>query len=148
MIYLIIWDLKPDATAEEVEDSLLKSITLPEIRGASKNDGLKILKDNNLKARIEGDGEYIIDVSPKPGYMVKEETEIIVYTGNESTLDNTVAVPDLNGYSKEKATELLESLGLKIEVQGQGMVSDQSIKPGQQVNKGTVITVHLQVIAD
>ena len=80
--------------------------------------------------------------------MVKEETEIIVYTGNESTLDNTVAVPDLNGYSKEKATELLESLGLKIEVQGQGMVSDQSIKPGQQVNKGTVITVHLQVIAD
>ena len=140
--------LKPDATSEEVKDSLLKSIALPEIRGSKKNDGIKILKDNNLNARIEGDGEYISDISPKPGYMVKEGAEIIVYTSDQSDSDNTVAVPDLNGYSVEKATELLESLGLKIEIQGEGVVSEQSIAPGQHVNKGTVITVHLQIIAD
>lgn len=140
--------LKPDATSEEVKDSLLKSIALPEIRGSKKNDGIKILKDNNLNARIEGDGEYISDISPKPGYMVKEGAEIIVYTSDQSDSDDTVAVPDLNGYSVEKSTELLESLGLKIETQGEGVVSEQSIAPGQHVNKGTVITVHLQIIAD
>ena len=98
--------------------------------------------------KIEGDGDYIVDVSPKPGYMVKEGTEIIVYAGKKSDTDNIVAVPDLNGYSKEKATELLVSLGLSAEYSGEGVVSQQSIAPRQHVKKGTVINMTLTVSGD
>ncbi|WP_291561970.1 MULTISPECIES: stage V sporulation protein D [unclassified Clostridium] len=137
--------LKPDATSEKDKDSLLKNIATPEVRGAKKNDGVKTLKDNNLNVKIEGNGDYIIDINPKPGYMVKEGTEITVYTGKEMETDTTVAVPDLSGYSKDKASELLDSLGLRIEFDGEGTVSKQSIAPRQHVKKGTVVTVTLKV---
>lgn len=137
--------LNPEGSSDKSKDNLLKNIAIPEIRGTKKDDGVKILKDNNLNMKIEGDGEYIVDVSPKPGYMVKEGTEIIVYTGKKADTDTTVAVPDLNGYSKEKASELLESLGLHIEFDGEGSVSKQSIAPSQHVKKGTVVNVTLKV---
>ncbi|WP_461615336.1 stage V sporulation protein D [Clostridium sp. Marseille-QA1073] len=137
--------LNPEGSSDKSKDNLLKNIAIPEIRGIKKDDGIKILKDNNLNMKIEGDGEYIVDVSPKPGYMVKEGTEIIVYTGKKADTDTTVAVPDLNGYSKEKASELLESLGLHIEFDGEGSVSEQSIAPRQHVKKGTVVNVTLKV---
>ncbi|GAA0121368.1 MULTISPECIES: stage V sporulation protein D [Clostridium] len=140
--------LNPEESADKSKDNLLKNIAIPEIRGRKKDEGIKILNDNNLNMKIEGDGDYIVDVSPKPGYMVKEGTEIIVYAGKKSDTDNIVAVPDLNGYSKEKATELLVSLGLSAEYSGEGVVSQQSIAPRQHVKKGTVINMTLTVSGD
>lgn len=140
--------LKPDASSEDIQKSLKKDVVIPEIRGQKKADATKGLKDNGLGYRIEGDGEYVVDISPKPGYMVKEGSEIILYTGKQSDTDSTVVIPDLMGSTPEAVRELLGNLGLKAEFVGEGVVGQQSIEAGQHVKKGTVITCHLQVIAD
>lgn len=140
--------LKPDATAEEVAKSMLKDITIPEIRGLKKAESEKILKDLKLDFELDGEGEYVVDMNPKPGYNVKEGTKIILYTGTSSNYNKIVVVPDIKGLSPEGASKLLNSLGLKFEYSGKGMVSEQSIEPGKEVKKGTVVSAKLSEIGD
>ena len=73
----------------------------------------------------------------------------MLYMSNSSNYNNKqVGVPNLNGYSREKAVALLASLGLKAEFQGEGLVSEQSFDVGEKVNKGTTITLTLETIGD
>jgi stage V sporulation protein D (sporulation-specific penicillin-binding protein) len=139
---------QPDATGEEIARSLLKDVVIPEIRGMDKAEAIKILKEMHLKYEIEADGQYVSDISPKPGYSVKEGSKIIVYTSHSQKSDNTVVVPDLRGYNKENAEKLLSSLGLKVSFTGEGMVCHQSISAGNKVPKGIEITLQLDIIGD
>lgn len=141
--------LKPDGSAENIVKSLLSDVIIPEVRGKDKQSALKILKDNSIEAEIEGSGEYIVDMNPKPGYTVKEGTKIILYSGSSSTYNKKyVVVPDLTGYNIEKASKILNDLGLKTKFVGSGLVSSQSVSPGQEVNKGTTIVLQLNEIGD
>jgi stage V sporulation protein D (sporulation-specific penicillin-binding protein) len=139
--------LKSDASSEEIGKSLLKDIIVPEVRGLKKAEAQKILKANNLKLKLTSDGEVITDMTPKPGYTVKEGTEIILHTDTRVEYSNTVIVPNIKGHSPEKASEVLNSLGLKVQFIGNGIVSEQSIE-GTEVKKGTTITLHLNIMAD
>lgn len=139
--------LKSDASSEEIGKSLLRDIIVPEVRGLKRAEAQKILKENNLKLKLTSDGEVITDMTPKPGYTVKEGTEIILHTDTKVEYSNTVIVPNIKGNSPEKASEMLNSLGLKVQFIGNGIVSEQSVE-GTEVKKGTTITLHLDVMAD
>ena len=86
-------------------------------------------------------------MTPKPGYTVKEGTEIILHTGAVKEDSNTVMVPSIIGHSSESASELLSSLGLKVTFTGNGIVSEQTLE-GKVVKKGTTITANLDIMAD
>lgn len=139
--------LKSDASSEEIGKSLLKDIIVPEVRGLKTADAQKILKDNNLKIKLTSDAGTITDMTPKPGYTVKEGTEIILHTGEVQNDSNTVMVPNIKGSSSESASKLLSSLGLNVSFTGSGIVTDQSIE-GKVVKKGTTIIANLDVMAD
>ncbi|MGH4125713.1 MAG: stage V sporulation protein D [Clostridium sp.] len=139
--------LKSDASNEEISKSLLRDIIVPEVRGLKKAEAQKILRESNLKLKITTGGEVITDMTPKPGYTVKEGTQIILHTDKKVEYSNTVIVPNIKGNSPEKATEVLNSLGLKAEFIGNGIVSEQSVE-GAEVKKGTTITLHLDIMAD
>ncbi len=138
---------KSDASSEEVSKSLLKDVIVPEVRGLKRADAQKLLKDNNLKLKLSSEGEVITDMTPKPGYTVKEGTEIILHTDTKIQYNNMVMVPNIKGNSPEAVSALLNSLGLKVQFIGDGIASEQSIE-GTEVKKGTTITVHLDLIAD
>ena len=137
--------LKSDASSAETSKSLLKDIIVPEVRGLKKLDAEKLLKDKNLKLKSSPAGDIITDMTPKPGYTVKEGTEIILHT--DTKIENTVMVPKVTGNSPEKVSELLNGLGLEVEFVGQGIASEQSTE-GKEVKKGTKVTVHLGIMAD
>ncbi|MBU3214229.1 stage V sporulation protein D [Clostridium estertheticum] len=139
--------LKSDATSEEIGKSLLKDIIVPEVRGLKTADAQKIIKENNLKIKLTSDGGTITDMTPKPGYTVKEGTEIILHTGAVKEDSNTVMVPSIIGRSSESASELLSSLGLKVTFTGDGIVTEQTLE-GKVVKKGTTITADLDIMAD
>ena len=139
--------LKSDASTEEISKSLLKDVIVPEVRGLKRAEAQKILKNNNLKLKLSKEGEVITDMTPKPGYTVKEGTEIILHTDTKQEYSNTVMVPNIQGYSPDKASEMLNSLGLEVQFIGSGIVSEQS-EEGTEVKKGTTITVHLDLMAD
>jgi len=140
--------MKSDASSSDIAKSMLKDVVVPDVRGMKKTDAEKVLKDQHLEAESDANGEYIVDMNPKPGYTVKEGSKIVLYTGSTPTYNKVVAVPDVTGLSRERAVSVFNSVGLKVEFDGEGMISDQSIEPGKEVEKGTVITLHTEEIGD
>lgn len=124
-------------------DSILREIVIPELRGLSVDEAKKVLKENNLEYNIEGNESIITDIKPYPGYVVKEGSKINLYTGGDGTYNKNVVMPDLIGYSKEAAIELLESLGIKYTLQGDGVVSNQSIPEGEVILIGDTVKLIL-----
>ncbi len=140
--YLAI-DVK--STDEEVRKSLLKDVIVPEIREFGVKDGQQLLKELNLDYETVGEGDKIVDITPKPGYSVKEGTKIVIYRGDSSQIDKQVLMPDLYGYSKQGAIEILESIGLKYNISGEGLLVSQSIEAGKIIEKGDVVELIFSV---
>ncbi|AAK80088.1 stage V sporulation protein D (sporulation-specific penicillin-binding protein) [Clostridium acetobutylicum] len=137
--------IKPDTSSSDAAKSMLKDVVIPNIRGMKKEDAIKTLKNLNIDADVDGNGEYVSNTTPIPGITVKEGTKVVLYTGDSPNYNNNdVIVPNLTGYSKKEAEETLKSLGLDFKISGDGVVESQSIDAGKQVNKGTVLTLKLE----
>lgn len=134
-----------DASSESVAKSLLKDVVIPNVRGMKKEDAAKLLKTQNFDIEFDGNDNFIVDMNPKPGYTVKEHTKIILYTGSSANYNKEVVVPDLKGYSKERAVQLLDSIGLKASFMGEGLIAEQSISEGEIISKGTTIKFELSI---
>lgn len=130
---------------DEIRKSLLKDVIIPEIRELKVDDGKQVLKELNLLYEIVGEGKNIVDITPKPGYSVKEGTKIILYLGDSKQIDDQVLMPNLYGYSKQGAIEILESIGLKYKIIGEGLMVSQSVEVGKIVKKGDVIELIFSV---
>ena len=120
-----------------------RDVVIPEIRGMKIADAKKVLKDSKLDFNIDGDGESVVDMTPYPGYSVKEGSKINLYTSSDATYNNNVVMPDVRGYSKEDATTLLKNLGIVPTFEGSGMVSEQDISQGEVITKGTTVKLTL-----
>lgn len=141
------YGFKVDASEESIAKSLLKDVIIPNVRGMKKEEAAKVLKSQKLNYELQNNDSIIVDMSPKPGYTVKEGTKVILYTGSGANYNKEVVVPDLQGYSKERAIELLNSLGLKANFTGEGLVAAQDKSPGELVAKGTVLNLEMDVTA-
>lgn len=137
-----------DASSEEIAKSMKKDVVVPEVRGMKKSDAIKLLKASNLGYDIDDKGDYVAEMNPKPGYTMKEGDKILLYTGTTSNYNKVVVVPELVGLNKDKAQKLLNTLGLKADFTGDGLVSKQSIDAGRQVDKGTTVLLELNIIED
>lgn len=137
-----------DASKEEIARSMKKDVIIPEIRGMKKEDAVKLLKAQNINYDMDINGEYIVEMSPKPGFNIKEGDKIVLYTGSLDNYNKVVVMPNLIGLTKEKATSTLKGLGLEADFTGEGLVSSQSIAPGEQVNKGTKLLLELENLDD
>ncbi|MDV3426781.1 MAG: PASTA domain-containing protein, partial [Bacillota bacterium] len=142
------YSIKSDTSQEKTENSLLKDIMIPEVRGLLVENAKKLLRENHLDYQIEGTGKYITKIVPAPGMYVKEGTKLLLYSDNKDNYNKVVVVPNFVGMTKEKASDVLINLGLKGEFSGRGMVTEQSIAEGEEVNKGTAIKLNLEVLGD
>lgn len=119
--------------------SLGKNIVIPDVRGQKVEDGKKALRALNLDVEISGEGEYITEIKPLPGYTVKEGTKINVALGGASNYNKDVVVPEIIGYTKPQVEEVFKKVGLTSEFEGNGLVEESSVKPGETVKKGSKI---------
>lgn len=140
--------MKSDADSQDIARSMLKDVVIPDVRGMKKADAEKALKEQHLNSESDSNGEYIVDMNPKPGYTVKEGSKIILYTGSTPNYNKVVTVPDVQGLSRDRAVAVFNSVGLKADFEGDGMISEQSIEPGKEVEKGTVIILHTDILGD
>ena len=122
---------------------IIKEVIIPETRGLEIEEAKKILKEINLEYNIEGNGNIITDVKPYPGYAVKEGSKIGLYTGTEGNYNKTIAMPDLRGYSIESVEKVLLDLGITYNVEGEGVVTKQSIPKGELISSGTEVKLTL-----
>ena len=131
-----------DSEFSEDYNAVVRDVLIPEIRGKSIEEAKKILKDVKLEYNIEGSGEIVTNTQPYPGYTVKEGTKITIYTG-DAVDNNKVSMPDLTGLSVTSAKDILDDLGIKYSLEGDGFVIDQSIPAGEVITTGSNVRLTL-----
>ena len=131
-----------DSEFSEDYNAVVRDVLIPEIRGKSIEEAKKILKDVNLEYNIEGSGEIVTNTQPYPGYTVKEGTKITIYTG-DAVDNNKVSMPDLIGLSVTSAKDILDDLGIKYSLEGDGFVIEQSIPAGEVITTGSNVRLTL-----
>ncbi len=137
--------LKSGEEGGGIVENIMKEVVIPEVRGMGREEALDILKKEGLNVTFKGEGNVVSAISPVPGSTVKKGTEIVNTLGT-SVNNKDVVVPNLSGYSKQAAKELIDKIGLKAEFLGEGMVIKQSISVNEYVESGTTIKLTLDYI--
>ena len=145
--------IEPVYSAEELEN---RTVTAPDCRNLKREDAVNACRKNGLEIVTVGEGELVTAQSPTPEtVMEKENGKIILYFGQSPPL-HSVTVPNVVGKTPKEANQMLIDAGLNISVRGlrnhagsEGVsVIAQSIPPGSEVPRGTVVEITLRSLTD
>lgn len=137
--------------AEYTEDELENlEVTVPDVQGAQIGPAMATIESMGLKYNIVGDGETVVKQVPLRGTEMPKGCTVILYT-EEDYEEDMVTVPDLTGYSLEKANKKLASIGLNLRpLGGAAHKAGAECSGGMnyvnvEVPKGTVIEAYFLV---
>ncbi len=126
-------------------DAKDESVIIPDLRGDKVTSAEKTLNELGINFVIEGDGTFVTSVTPIPGYKVKKGDSITLYAGSRfDRNEKEIVVPDFRKLNKEESEEILKSLGLKGEFEGEGEIKEQSISAGEIIKSGDKIKFKLE----
>ncbi|MBS5968207.1 MAG: stage V sporulation protein D [Clostridium perfringens] len=126
-------------------DAKDESVIIPDLRGDKVTSAEKTLNELGVNCVIEGDGTFVTSITPLPGYKVKKGDSITLYAGSRfDRNEKEIVVPDFRKLNKEEAEEILKSLGLKGEFEGEGEIKEQSISAGEIIKSGDKIKFKLE----
>ncbi|MCX7884122.1 MAG: stage V sporulation protein D [Caloramator sp.] len=137
------WNMQPD-TGEIANQNIVQEVIIPEVRGLSVDEAGLILKKNKIDYEVQGNGNIIYDMSPKPGISINENTKITLYLGVEKNTSAMVAVPDFKGMTKKEINDIANSLELNIVFMGDGIGATQDVPPKSVVKKGSTVKIILE----
>jgi len=126
--------------------SLLQDMTVPEVRGLKVFDAGIKLKENRFVPEVQGNGEFVVDMNPKPGSMMTENSKVILYTSDDNKYNSIVVVPKFVGMDSDKAMALAKELGFVATLEGHGIITEQNIEPSIEVDKGVKIILKSEEI--
>jgi penicillin-binding protein 2B len=119
------------ATAEvEIDDFTVGSYVNKKIESVKT-----LLTSSNMNYVVLGNGNKVIKQSPSSGDVITTEDTIYLITN-----DTGITVPNVVGLSSKVAKDILQKLGIKVNLDGVGYVTSQS------VSEGTVITDGMEII--
>lgn len=116
-----------------------EDIIVPDVTGLSLADAEKTLALYGLKVKINGNGPIVVEQTPKSFAKISSQTEVLLKLGANSSLQGTSVVPDLTGKRISEATEILSSMKLRLNPEGDGYISQQSPPPGTRLPQGQSI---------
>lgn len=134
-------NIQPDA--KEVGE-YVPEVAVPEIRGLSSSDGEGILQRAGLNYEMQGNGNVIYDVSPKPGVTVKQKTKITLYLGASKNRNPKISVPDFTNKTQKEIQDEAKQLGIRVSFAGQGVGASQDVEEGTLVEKNTTVNIVLE----
>lgn len=122
-----------------------ESVIIPDLRGDKVTSAEKTLNELGVNCVIEGDGTFVTSITPLPGYKVKKGDSITLYAGSRfDRNEKEIVVPDFRKLNKEEVEEILKSLRLKGEFEGEGEIKEQSISAGEIIKSGDKIKFKLE----
>lgn len=139
-------DIKPKYTEKDEAIYTRQEVTVPDVRNLSIREASKIISNSKLDSRYGpeftgNENAIVVDMFPKPGAKVFEKSTIILYTKTNNEIPSSVLVPNLIGKTIREANIIVESLGLKLNITGNGFATNQVPNSGVAVEPGTIINV-------
>ncbi|MDD2298711.1 MAG: penicillin-binding protein [Fermentimonas sp.] len=122
-VRLSVEDCKVDSTLQKA----------PEIKHGNWDNSKTVLNKLNLSVT---DNKSYSD-------WVKIKLDSVEYQTEALALNNSL-IPDVRGMGARDAVYLLEKSGLRVNLNGSGKVVSQSFRPGQNLVRGTTITLTLR----
>lgn len=124
-------------------DSVTESIEINDYEVANfinkKVESVKsILDQNKIKYVVLGNGDKVIKQSPNSKDVITTNDTIYLITN-----DTNNTVPDVVGLSSKVAKDILQKLGLKVNLDGVGYVSEQSVSSGVAITDGMEVILKL-----
>lgn len=129
--------IKPQLPPQENDEQL----KVPDLRNLFVEDAKKILVHGGFSVKVEGDGYVVTNQVPAPGAVVKKDTTVILKLSDSRTTKDPVVVPDITGRTVKETTDILNAIGLNIEISGTGFAVKQNPPPDLEVGLGTTVKV-------
>lgn len=126
-----------DGTKEETEK--LKQIEVTSYINKNTGDVKKNLSNNNIQTIIIGNGNKIVKQYPEAGTRITKLDKVILVTNS----NNDVMI-DLKGLSKSEITMYANLVGIKVEFEGSGYATSQSIKKGSKIKSNETVKIKLK----
>lgn len=135
---------KLNATMDKSDEELNEMTTIekhamPNLVNHSLDYAYNVLNGYNVEVVKLGEGNKVIDQYPKKDYDIYTGQKIFLLTSE----DYEFALPDLTGWTRKEVTQLWQLSGIAFKLDGYGIVCEQSIPPGQIVNRDTIVEVKL-----
>ena len=104
-----------------------------------KLDNVKVnLDSQGIHYVVLGGGNKVIKQSPNNGDIISNNDTVYLITN-----DSNITVPNTVGLSSKIAKDILQKLGLKVNLEGVGYVTEQSVGEGTPITDGMEITLKL-----
>lgn len=157
-LYADNYNVKMGTTVKVTVSKGIEESIVPDVKGKSQEDAIKLLEDANLKYQIIEEESKKIEA----GYVVSQETDankkvnagdtVVIHV---STGVKKSSVPSVIGKSEEDAKRTLTDLGLKVTVANDedsskenGVVLKQSVDAGKEVEQGSSITITVNKLTE
>ncbi|MEW5786188.1 MAG: penicillin-binding transpeptidase domain-containing protein [Bacillota bacterium] len=130
------------APADRPPLPVVKIVEVPDLHGLTVNEAAELADSGGLLLRLVGEGNYIVNQTPKAGAKVPQQTHVVVYLGErESSATNAVSLPDFRGLTVREVGEVLSWLGLRFDAAGSGIALEQEPASGTMLDPGAVVKV-------
>ncbi|MCL6521490.1 MAG: PASTA domain-containing protein [Firmicutes bacterium] len=119
---------------------------VPNLVNLDRKTAEGIAQESGVALRFLGTGPLVLRQLPAKGAVVTRGSTVFAYTDpapGSPAAAGKVTVPDLQGRLLGDAADLLAAVGLRMEAQGDGVVTDQQPAPGSLVDPGTVVRLRL-----
>ncbi len=122
------------------------SVEMPDLKGISGEvAAAKIWAMSGVLERNGPPTGTVIKQTPEAGKLISPGDIIYIETSIGSNSENLeVEVPNLIGLSMRDAANTLGEIGLRVEIEGSGIVENQSPKAGEMVRTQTLVTIKLK----
>lgn len=122
-----IYALKPELFDQFEEERYVDIKDLPKGSVGDKSDFVSLMDEMDIAYKGNKSAEFIV--------LDTDSTEVMAMLNRRINLEK---VPSVVGMGLRDAVYVLESLGLKVDVNGAGKVVNQSIRPGTMLRGQTV----------
>ena len=140
---LLYLGVQPDYT--NVDMSTV-NVQMPDVRDLNAEEAAAVLAEQSLTCTTVGEGGTVTGQIPGPGELLPGNSKVILYMG-EAVPTDYVTVPSLKGMSESKARSVMANSGLYLQTKGStsqwAVITDQDLKAGTEVARGSTVTVEL-----
>ncbi len=105
------------------------------------------MQEQDISYTVEGSGNWVAEQQPTGGDSLSSADHMTITLAEQTVTDTTdipenySVIPDVDGLSMRKATQLITGRGFKIKMIGSGTVYTQFPRAGDPMKKGRTITV-------